>query len=412
MQPWLDQLPQEAEFIDHIGVHQGGRMATDVRAALEELTAYPSTEYPFLSVYLDMQVDSQGVRFHMAQLTQALDRIAHHVPGSGHHHDSFVADRERIMHYVENDAPTDAQGVAIFACHAEGVWQTLELQVPVETQIVEDRYPYTFQLARVLDDHETFAVVLAQGQESHVFVVALDAATQVAETESSEKIQPFNAGEGGQGILQRRRSNIIKAQMKDLATELERVMKRYDVQHVIVAGNDSIKGAVLDTFPATIKDKVVDYINLDARGGVKVIMDAIEPLMREVERQQEADDVQDLQANVATQPGLGVIGIEATALALSKGQVRTLLMLGDFHAAGRRNPTSGFLYTGLRTTDPYDGSALEPVELREAFTALAVQSSTEIQVVESDAYLAEHEGVGAVLWYNDTQQPQTVDTNP
>jgi peptide subunit release factor 1 (eRF1) len=141
-------------------------------------------------------------------------------------------------------------------------------------------------------------------------------------------------------------------------------------------------------------------------------MDAIEPLMREVERQQEADDVQDLQANVATQPGLGVIGIEATALALSKGQVRTLLILGDFHAAGRRNPNSGFLYTGVRTTDPYDGSALEPVELREAFTALAVQSSTEMQVVESDAYLAEHEGVGAVLWYNDTQQPQTVDTNP
>jgi hypothetical protein len=43
---------------------------------------------------------------------------------------------------------------------------------------------------------------------------------------------------------------------------------------------------------------------------------------------------------------------------------------------------------------------------------LAVQYSAEIQVVESDAYLAEHEGVGAVLWYNDAQQPQTVDTNP
>jgi hypothetical protein len=52
------------------------------------------------------------------------------------------------------------------------------------------------------------------------------------------------------------------------------------------------------------------------------------------------------------------------------------------------------------------------VELREAFTALAVQSKTEIQVVESDEYLTEHEGVGAVLWYNDAQQPQTVDTNP
>jgi peptide subunit release factor 1 (eRF1) len=157
---------------------------------------------------------------------------------------------------------------------------------------------------------------------------------------------------------------------------------------------------------------MVDYINMDPRTNLQAILDTVGPMIMEAERKQEADAVQDLQDNVATQPGLGVTGIEATAMALSKGQVRTLLMLGDFQAAGRRNPNSGFLYTGLRTTDPYDGSELEPVELREAFTALAVQYSAEIQVVESDAYLAEHEGVGAVLWYNDTQQPQTVDTNP
>lgn len=387
-------------------------MATDVRAVLQELTAYPSTEYPFLSVYLDMQPNIQGIRFQTQELRQEMDAIEARIAGSGPHHESFVADRERIMNYVNDDPPTEATGVAIFACNGEGIWQTLELRVPVHTQIIEDRYPYTFQLARILDDYETFAVVLAEGQDARIFVIALNELERTVETEASEEIRRFDAGGDGQMQLQRRTDNIIKAHTEEIATELERVMKRYDVQHVVISSNDAIKGAVMDSLPQTIKDKLLDYMNMDPRTNLQAILDTVGPMMMEAERKQEADAVVDLQNNVATQPGLGVLGIEATAMALSKGQVRTLLMLGDFQVAGRRNPISGFLYTGLRTTDPYDGSELEPVELREAFTALAVQSSTEIQVVESDAYLAEHEGVGAVLWYNDTQQPQTVDTNP
>lgn len=387
-------------------------MATDLRVVLEELTAYPSTEYPFLSVYLDMRPNIQGIRFTPQELRQELDAIASRVPGSGPYHDSFLVDRERIMSYVDNVMSTEAQGIAIFACNGEGVWHTLELQVPVQTQIIEDRYPYTFQLARILDDYETFAVVLAEGQDARMFVIALNEMERVVETEASEEIKRFEAGGWGQMLFQRRTENLIKAHTKDIATELERLIKRYDVQHVVIASNDSIKGAVMDSLSPTIKDRLVDYINMDPRTNLQAILDTVGPMITEAERKQEADAVVDLQNNLATQPGLGVIGIEATAMALSKGQVRTLLMLSDFQAAGRRNPNSSFLYTGLRTTDPYDGSELEPVELREAFTALAVQYNAEIQVVESDEYLAEHEGVGAVLWYNDAQQPQTVDVNP
>lgn len=384
-------------------------MTNEIQSALEELTAYPSTDYPFLSVYLDWRPDGNGNRQAEQILRQELDRIAERVPGSGEHYDSFNADRERIENYLNVDAPKDAQGIAIFACNAEGVWQTVETQVPFETQIIEDRYPYTFQLARALDDHETFAVVLAEGAESRIFVIALDAVQHVSETESSEPIKRFQAGGWAQMLFQRRTENLIKAHTQDIGNELQRIIKRYDVQHVIIAGNDSIKGAVMENMPTIVQERLVDYISLDPHSNLKAIIDQIEPMMQEVEREQEADDIQDLQDSVATKPGLGVVGIEDTAMALSKGQVRQLFMLQDFTAQGRRNPNSGFLYTGLRDKDPYDGSELEPVELREAFTALAVQANVDIQVVESDEYLAEHDGVGAILWYSDVQQPQTVE---
>lgn len=381
-------------------------MATDLQATLEELTAYPTTEYPFLSVYLDLTPDGNGRRPSLQQLEQEFELIADRVKQRDKDQelkglDSFEADRARIMNYINTEAPVEARGLALFACQAEGVWQVHPLQVAVPNHIVEDRYPHVFNLARIIDDYETYAVVLADSQESRIFVITLNDAEKVAETESDEEIKRFQAGGWGQMLFQRRTENIIKAHTKDIADKLGRMMRRYNVQHVIIAGNDSIKGSVRESLPKQIQDKLVDFISLDMTANMQTIMEAIEPMMRQVELDQEADDVDTLEAQVNTKGGLGVIGVVDTALALSKGQVRLLIMQQDFQALGSRNEQSGFLYAGMQTQDPYDGSSLETVDLQEAFTAKAAQQGATIQIVEANEYLAQHEGVGALLWFRD-----------
>ena len=381
-------------------------MATDLQATLEELTAYPTTEYPFLSVYLDLTPDGNGRRPSLQQLEQEFELIAERVKQRDKDQeikglDSFEADRKRIMDYINTEAPVEARGLALFACQAEGVWQVHPLQVAVPSHIVEDRYPHVFNLARIIDDYETYAVVLADSQESRIFVITLNDAEKVAETESDEEIKRFQAGGWGQMLFQRRTENIIKAHTKDIADKLGRMMRRYNVQHVIIAGNDSIKGSVRDSLPKQIQEKLVDFISLDMSANMQTIMEAIEPMMRQVELDQEADDVDTLEAQVNTKGGLGVIGVANTALALSKGQVRLLIMQQDFQALGSRNAQSGFLYAGMQSQDPYDGSELETVDLHEAFVAKAAQQSATIQIVEANEYLAQHEGVGALLWFRD-----------
>ena len=376
-------------------------MAVQLQSVLEELTAYPSTEYPFLSLYLDLTPDGNGRRPVLLQLQQEFDLIADRIRERGTGQDSFDADRQRVMDYLNNDAPLDVRSVAIFACDAEGIWQTHPLQAPIETHIVEDRYPHVFTLARLIDDYETYAVVLADSQESRIFVVSLNEAERVGSTTADEEIRRFSAGGWAQMLFQRRTDNIIKAHTKEIAGKLGRLMRRYDVQHVIIAGNDSVKGMVLDSLPKPIQEKLVDFIRLDIQSNMQSIMETIEPMMREVEQAQEAEDVDALEAEVNTIGGLGVIGVADTAMALSKGQVRLLIMQRDFQALGSRNPNSGFLFAGMPQHDPYDGSELEQVDLHEAFTAKAAQQGATIQIVEAHQYLADHQGVGALLWYRD-----------
>lgn len=386
-------------------------MATDLQTKLQELTALASTEEPFLSVYVDWRPDGNGQRQSPLALQQAFDLIADQIKARDGNLKSFEADRERIMNYIDREAPVDAQGLAIFACDAEGIWETLPLQVPIETHVVEDRYPHVFNLARILDDHETYAVVLADSQESRIFVISLNEAEKAAETEADEKIRRFEAGGWGQMLFQRRTENIIKAHTKDIADKLGRIIKRYDVQHVIIAGNDSLKGTILGTLPEQIKGKLVDYINLDIQSNIQSIMEAIEPRMREVEHDQEADDLDTLEAQVNTKGGLGVVGVGDTALALTKGQVMTLIIHQNFNATGGECPNCGAIRPGLRPNCPFDGTEMQQINLREIFTARAIQQGATVQVVEESEYLDQHEGVGAILRYNDSEQAQEVNAS-
>lgn len=378
-------------------------MTTNLQTALQELSECPSTEHPFLSVYLDWVPDGNGRRPSLQALEQDLAAIAADMAGDSAHRAGFEADRQRIMDYVNRQAPKDARGLAIFAGHDAGVWMALPLQAQVATQVVADRFPHLFELARLIDQYETCAVVLAEGQESRIFVIALNQAEQVGETEASEKIKRFDQGGQAQMLFQRRTDNLIKAHTKDIAQQLGKVIARYDVRHVIIAGNDAIKGMILDSLTEPIKQKLIDYIHLDPSSSLKTITETIEPMLREAERQQGANHLAELEKQVTAKGGLGALGLSDTAMALGKGQVSTLLMLQSFAGDGGECPNCGMLRAGQRSKCPYDGAEMRSVDLREAFTARAVQQSAAVQIVEASDYLAAHDGVGALLRYRDDE---------
>jgi len=383
-------------------------METHLQSVLQELTAYPGADNPFLSIYLDWTPDGNGKRPSLRVLEDELATLAARMAGDAAYRAGLEADRRRIIDYLNSEAPRAAHGIAIFACHDRGVWIALPFQASVATRITVDRYPHTFELARLIDEHKTGAVVLAEGQEARIFVISLHDIEQVAETEAAEKIKRFDQGGQAQMVFQRRTDNLIKAHTKDIAAQLEKVIARNDVRHVIIAGNDSIKGMIMDALTPAIRSRLVDYIHLDPNRSMKTLLETSEPMFQQAERRQEAGLLAELAKHVTARGGLGALGVADTALALSKGQVQTLLMLQNFSGTGGECTNCGMLRAGQRDKCIYDGAAMRPVDLREAFTARAVQQSADIQIIEASDYLVAHEGIGALLRYRDEQQSKAV----
>ncbi len=378
-------------------------MSAELQAMLHRLTALPATEHPLLSAYLDLTLDHTGKRSQLIKFENSLNAVVGQYRGKHAERVSIEADRDRIIDYVYNESHIDAKGLAIFACSAAGIWETLPVPMQVETSVVADSYPHIFNLVRILDDYETFALVLADGQESQILVVSLNEAERAGSTEASEQIKRFDAGGWSQMLFQRRTDNIIRAHTRDIADKLGQVIKRHDVQHVVIAANDSIKHMVTDSLPQTIKDKLVDIIRLDMKADISKVMEKLEPIMRSVEHKQEANSLAELEAEVRGD-NLGVVGVADTAMALTKGQVRTLVVHADFQGTGGECPNCGSIRTGLRPTCPYDGTEMRSINLREMFTTRSYQQGATIQIVHASPFLDDHERIGAILRYKELVQ--------
>jgi hypothetical protein len=96
-------------------------METHPHSVLQALAAYPGADAPFLSIYLDWVPDGSGKRPSLRLLEDELAAIAARMTGDAVYRDGFAADRERIITYLNREAPKDARGIAIFACHDQGI---------------------------------------------------------------------------------------------------------------------------------------------------------------------------------------------------------------------------------------------------------------------------------------------------
>src|ERR1051326_3420087 len=144
----------------------------DVRRALRSL-AELETGNLVLSVYLDMRPHATGenpaVRAGAVTLRKRLREIEKPYRLRGAELDSSGADVERIDRYLEDEYDVAADGLALFACAGRGLFESAEAGAPFEDQVTVASQPDLFQLARLVDEHETAVVAVVDSNTSRLF---------------------------------------------------------------------------------------------------------------------------------------------------------------------------------------------------------------------------------------------------
>lgn len=333
---------------------------------------------PVLSVYLDWRPEATGerpgVRAARVILRDRLHEIEQALWPRGAAYDAVQADAARIQRYLDEQAPASAEGLAIFACGPLGLFETLEAGAPFETEVTALATPNLYQLARLLDDQETVVVALVDSVTARLFVSQRGLLRELKGLSKDPKFS--SAIKGAVAMDQAHYQRYALTQRvrfaEEIATALSQLVKDTDAAEVILAGEE---GAVATLRP-TLTPEVARLVTavaprMDMRATSNDIREVMEPIMREVEAEQERSAVERLMAETLA-GRLGVVGLHRTRAALELGQVNTLLLLADA-------PLSS--------------------EERSDLVALATNIGAETQIVEASPGLEELGGVGALLRY-------------
>lgn len=338
-------------------------------------------------------------------MERELDRLLDAHGPRGAAFDNLKAAAERIASYIDDELDPSAQGVYIVANPERQVFEALALGLPIHTRIHAGPTPMLSPLARMVDDHPGYMVLLADQHEATLSLVRRARRGKRVWLDSSEYPRRTQQGGPSQRRYQARVDERISAFARKIAEETLHALRDADVDMLVVAGDEVITSELKAEFHETVTDRIVDWIRLDIKSSEQEILDATLPIVAEAERERELAKVQQIAGAVGADER-GASGGAAVLRAVQAGQVSVLAMVDDYTEQGWADYRRDVFGVGpIPSSHPLDGEAdeLVPIALEEELIRRAVQTNADIEIVKTDVSSEDWDDVGI---------PQTGSTLP
>lgn len=310
--------------------------------------------------------------------------VAAHGP-RGAAFDSLAADAERVATFLDDDLDPAAQGVYIVTCTAHDVFEHFAFALPMETRLITGPVPGLSSLARLVDDHPAYAVLLADQHQATLSKFRRAARGRSVWLESSDWPRKQQTGGLSQRRLQARAGERVAAFARGIAEATEHTLDAADIDMLVVAGDAVITSALATAFPPRVADRIVGTISLDIQASEEEMIAATLPMITQVERDRELAVAHAVAEAVAAN-GLGAAGAPAVLRALQAGQVATLAIVDDFAKQGWADYGRDTYGVGpVPETHPAGGDSadLMPVALEEEMIRLAFRTGAEIKFIHT-----------------------------
>jgi peptide subunit release factor 1 (eRF1) len=382
---------------------------------IEKLGSMEPNGKQFFSIYINAEAGQNGRDTYPIWLKTELSDEEQKYKDDEAELGRFTALTERINNFVENEADPSANGIAIFASLGEGdYFEVVQLDVPFpESRFHSSDRPHIFPLARAVHENPRYAVLWADKNKADIYVFGgetrirsdVDAQSKVESIEN-EVTSGTSAGGWSQQRFQRRRENFALQHAKEVVAELEEVMKKYSVEHLIIAGDEeTILPVIKPELSKPLEDKLIGSVSIadyqsedDIREKtLDVVTTEMATLqMKEVER-----------VNDATKAAakLGTLGVEDTLRALANGQVEELVIASNIDSIDYSKKKIKKI---LKEYEPGDDTAptdatvnvSDAAEIADQLVMRAINTAAKIMFVKDDSLLEDAGGVGSILRFN------------
>lgn len=359
-------------------------------ALLRGVAAHEPTDVPVLTAYLDLRpprdAANPGVRATRVVVRDRLREIADSLPRHGELHDSFAADAARLQGLLDDEAGEHERGLAMFACQAAGMFETLRTWAPFEPRVELAARPELLPLARFID-HEPALLALADTNSLRLFVTQPGRLVELpAIDDEPDDYSHKETGDPAEANFQRHVEDHIAKFAHRAARVIGRAFEREAVERVFLAGDEVAIPHLREALPKAISDRVRGVLRLERRATLDEIEAKAIPAIESAEVG-DARDAADRLIGAIGARGLGVGRIEPTRQALETGAALELLLDASIGDGAQAEPAG---QAGAELISEADANLL---------VALGARTDARITFVPAHEGLRKLGGVGALLRY-------------
>jgi peptide chain release factor subunit 1 len=373
-------------------------LETPLREQLDRLAAFEPTDFPVLSMYLDMRPDNEGRRTQRDTfLRKALpDRIR---TLQGEARKSVERDAERIRQYVEQEARTSAAGLAIFACAGHNdFFEAVQLDAPLDQHwLFIGSVPHLYPLAKLNDQYPRYAALLMDTNSARLFVFGLGTAETLRKI-ANVKTRRSSMGGWSQARYQRHLENFHLQHVKEVVGVLDQVVRDEKINQIVLACEEKARPMLMEQLPKHLAEKIVD-VTLDVRTPEQEVIANTLDALRHKDATTDAEHVEAM-LDAWGANGLGVVGPDDTLDALVKGQVEELLITATPELLRKVKAASPGTTPGpveIDTSAPNGTPDPDRVKLADDLVTKAQQTAARIRFIENPDLMKDIGGVGALL---------------
>ena len=371
-------------------------MATITEQAVRDLAGFRSDDIPVVSCYLDVD-GRRHVR--SADYEQQLEHLLRPVRDRTNGAAPDGADLDRITRYVQDGIDrSHVRGLAMFSCASAGLFEVLELPVPVRDQVLVGHAPVVNQLELVLRHAEPLGVLLVDKEHARVFVFELGELVERSELLEELPRHYDSRGQLARGDVEHHVDDLTSQHVRHAAQAAFTMYQEHPFAHLVIGASSELRGEIESALHPYLVERLGPTLSVPPSAGIDEIRTAAVEAEAAIAAERERDLVEQLRST-AHGGGRAVTGLAPVLEASSQRRVSHLVVSAGYVEPGWRCGTCARL-AHVGPACPACGASMtaEDNVVGEAVDA-AIMAGSRVDVCLDNADLDVLGRVGAFLRY-------------
>jgi peptide chain release factor subunit 1 len=379
----------------------------DIPSALAELLALGDLGW-VVSCYQKLETsDRVGDKFRIKlknRLRKAEDRLG--ILGFSHDDRESIIETLNGIEAFFRHTPnlSGARGIAVFA--GQGWIRAVKMPSVLRSRVIVDRTPVVSELVALTESGSRVLVAVTDRTSARMFALSFEGIEELDGLVAPDAPRGKHYTEHGDRTTYgeyKFHNRIREEKQRHLARVADAVARAYRVRAfdgVVIGGIGVAADALLPHLPTNVRDHVLGVLSLAPKGTTAaVIREKAMELWLDAAGAAQADAVGELAGLLDS--GWAVDGVDASLQALSRGQVRTLIVDHDAELAGYRFSTSGRL-SRVASGSRGEGEAVPVADLLDDAIEDGLRQRARVAAVRGDL-ARQFDQVAAILRFRTTK---------